>query len=107
MDNQIDQVIAELSKIDAAASKVISDSEADKIEYEKLISNQTKEFDEKLDLSIKKDLEDFEKKLNADKEKELKTLLDNTTKSLALMDEWYEKNHSSAVNQILNDLIKE
>ncbi len=107
MDNQIDQVIAELSKIDAAASKVISDSEADKIEYEQQINNKIKDFDRQLDLSVKKELEEFEKKLMSEKDMELTKLRENTTKALADMDSWYEKNHEQTVKMIIKDLTKE
>ncbi len=107
MDNQIDQVIAELSKIDDAAARVLSNSEADKEAYATEIKQKIKDFDEKLDETTKKELAEFEAKLQADKDAELARSRVETMQTLSKMDEWFENNHTALANQIVNDLTKE
>lgn len=107
MDNQIDQVIAELSKIDEAAAKVISDSESDKEAYAEEINSKIKSFDEELEKTTKQELADFKARLQAENDAELARWREETMKVLSDMDSWFETNHTKLATQIVNDFIKE
>lgn len=107
MNDQIDQVIAELSKIDAAADTLIASTESEKEAYKEEINNKIHLFDEELDKTTADELMKFKLSLQEASDDELSKYQTETTKTIADLDVWYEKNHTAIASQILNNLIKE
>lgn len=107
MDNQIEQVIAELSKIDEAATKIISNSESEKEAYAGKIKKQMEQFDAQLNEKNQQELKEFESDLYDKHQAELAECLESTAKSIDDINLWYTKNHATLARQIVNDLTKE
>lgn len=107
MENQIDQVIEELSKIDAAAINVISHSESEKESYAAQIKEQMETFDRELEQHTQKELAAFEAELQAQREEALAVFREHITNMIRAMETWYEQNHTAVADQIVQQLTKE
>ena len=59
MNNSVDEVINELSKIEATATNILSESEREKEEYEILTNRKIKEFDERVDKETEENLKNL------------------------------------------------
>lgn len=107
VENDISQVISELSKIDDAAENVLIHTEANKKAYDEKIEKNTAKFDKELDISIMTQLNQYETEIKAANAKELNTLRKEIEQTITQLDDWYEKNHSEIARNIVNDFIKE
>lgn len=106
-DNDISQIIAELSKIDNAAENVLTNIDADKQAYSDKIKNMTTDFDTDLEDNIRKQLSDYESSLKQKNRNELDAIREETNHSINALELWYEKNHSSVAQDIVNSFVKE
>ena len=107
IENDIGQVISELSRIDDAAENVLIHTEANKQAYDEKIKKNTAKFDKELDISIKAQLGQYETELKTANDNELNTLRKEIEHSIQELDDWYKNNHSEVAKNILNDFIKE
>ena len=106
-NNKMDQVITELSKIEAAAANIQSDMEKEKIEYAKLMEKKTAEFDENLEKETSEKLAELSERLEAEKKEELSAMRANILEQTAKMEEVYNAHHEKWVSDIVDSIIKE
>ena len=106
-DNRIDEVIAEMLKIEATALGIQNDTKREIEEYENRHEQRIKEFDESLSIEASKKLEILKEQLKADKERELFAMRDEILQYTAKLDKLYEANHEKWVKDIVDSIIKE
>lgn len=106
-NNKMDQVITELSKIEAAAAGIQNDMENEKLEYAKYIEKKTAEFDEQLERETTEKLAELSEKLEAEKKEELSAMRASILGITAKMEEIYNENHEKWVKDIVDGIIKE
>lgn len=106
-NNSMDQVIAELSKIEASAAGIQNQAERDKEEYAKAMEQKTAEFDARLECETSERLEELRKKLEAEKKEELSAMRADILKQTAKMEEIYNNNSDKWVEDIVGSIIKE
>lgn len=106
-DNKIDQVIASLSKIEAAAVGVQQETEREKAEYAKSIEEKIKEFDKKLNDETEKELKEISDSLTLAHQKELSDMRDTILEEVSRMDAAYNEHHGQWAMKIFEQIIKE
>lgn len=106
-DNRIDEVIAEMLKIEATALGIQNDTKREIEEYENRHEQRIKEFDESLSIEASKKLEILKEQLKADKERELFAMRDEILQYTTKLDKLYEANHEKWVKDIVDSIIKE
>ncbi|MGN0383747.1 MAG: hypothetical protein ACI4DS_05700 [Eubacterium sp.] len=107
MEKEMNEVITQLSKIEAASAKIMEATKIEEENYAAYIEQQKKEFDDALNKETDLKVEALRADLEMRNTKELsdfKTAAENHLKSL---DNKYEKNHTKWAQNILQDLIKE
>jgi hypothetical protein len=103
----VDEVINELSKIEATATNILSESEREKEEYEILTNRKIKEFDERVDKETEENLKNLKLKLEEEKREEMSKMRSDICAQTDKMEELYEREHKNWVRQIVEDIIKE
>ncbi len=107
MNNSVDEVINELSKIEAAATNILSESEREKEEYEMLTNRKIKEFDERVNKETEENLKNLQLKLEEEKREEMAKMRSDICAQTDKMEELYEREHLNWVRQIVEDIVKE
>lgn len=105
MDTQIEQVITELSKIDAAAENILEQVEKEKEEYAHGMNQKTAGFDKSLEDDIHKELSSYEAKLLKENNVYLDKLQKDTDAKIKKLEEAYSKFHTTWAREILQSLI--
>lgn len=106
-NNSMEQVIAELSKIEASAAGIHSQAEKEKEEYAKAMEQKTAEFDEELEKKTSERLEELREKLETEKKEELSAMRADILKQTDKMEEVYKANSDKWVKDIVGSIIKE
>lgn len=106
MDIQIDQIISELSKIDAATTNIMSQTGSEKEKYEEFIKNKTTDFDKSLEDNIKSELASYESKLRAENESALAKIKSEAESELSRLDKSYQTHHDKWADEIFESIIK-
>ncbi len=106
-ENRIDEIIAKLLKIEAAAVGIQNDAEKEKMEYAEQLVKRTQEFDEALEKETTDKLEKLREQLKADKKAEMHVMKDDIFDQTSKMEELYETNHEQWVNDIVESILKE
>ena len=107
MNNNVDEVINELSKIEAAAINILSESEREKEEYEMLTNRKIKEFDERADKETEENLKNLQLKLEEEKREEMSKMRSDIGMQTKRMEELFEREHQNWVREIVNGIVKE
>ena len=107
MNNNVDEVINELSKIETAAMNILSEAEREKEEYEMLTNRKIKEFDERVDKETEENLKNLQLKLEEEKRQEMSKMRSDIGAQTDKMEALFEKEHQNWVRQIVNDIVKE
>ena len=107
MNNNVDEVINELSKIEAAAINILSESEREKEEYEMLTNRKIKEFDERVDKETEENLKNLQLKLEEEKREEMSKMRSDIGMQTKRMEELFEREHQNWVREIVNGIVKE
>ena len=107
MNNNVDEVINELSKIEATATNILNESENEKIAYERSITQKIKEFDVRVDKLAEKNLQTLKEQLEQEKREEMSKMRSDILAQTDKMEELFEKEHEDWVRQIVADIIKE
>ena len=107
MNNSVDEVINELSKIEATATNILSESEREKEEYEILTNRKIKEFDERVDKETEESLANLKLTLEEEKRQEMSKMRSDILAHTDKMEQLYEENHLRWVDEIVGDIIKE
>lgn len=106
-ENQIDQVIANLSKIETSASKVQEEAEKEKAEYTQLIESKIKEFDEELNSKTNTELTELSDNLARTQQRELDSMRAAILEDVAHIEEAYNEKHTQWAQEIFEQIIKE
>ena len=106
MYTQIEQVIAELSKIDNAAENILLQTEKEKEKYDEEIKQKTLKYDKELETVIKNKLSAYESKLKKETQTYMDKLQKDTDSSIKKLEDAYNKNHTKWAKDILNNLLK-
>lgn len=106
-NNEMNQVITELSKIEAAAANIQRDTENEKKNYAKEMEQKIKDFDEQLEKETKEKLAELSKKLEEEKKKELSAMRAEILEKTAKMEEIYNSNCDKWVDNIVDSIVKE
>lgn len=106
-DNKIDQVIANLSKIESTAVNVKQEAEKEKANYNKQIEEKIKAFDEKLAEETKKELEELSESLESKHQKELTEMRANILEDVAVIEKNFNEKHQVWAKEIFEQIIKE
>lgn len=107
MDTQIEQVIAELSKIDNAAENILLQTETEKEKYDREIEEKTRKYDEKIETDIQNKLSAYESKLEKESQIYMDKLQKDTDSSIKKLEDSYNKNHTKWSKDILNTLLEQ
>ena len=107
MNNNVDEVINELSKIEAAAASILGESEREKEEYEMLTNRKIKEFDERIDKETEENLKNLQIKLEEEKREEMSKMRSDICAQTDKMEELYEREHQNWVRQIVDKIVNE
>lgn len=105
MENQMDNIISQLSHIEDTAVRIMQSADAQKKELASKMEQKTKEFDEKLFSETEKKLNELKERLNKEKENELSALRSETQKSLEEFESKYQQNHSKWAVEIFHSII--
>ena len=106
MGQSVEDVIGELSEIEAAAVRIMDAADAEKKRLFEKNDLKMKQFDEE---SIKKTGESIERlkeKLNKEKESELTRLKEQTDAMLAKMQSKYENEHGAWSDGIVQSIVR-
>lgn len=106
MAREINQVIDQLSKIEASSKEIISGTEAEKKAYAALMEQKTKDFDNALNEETEARLKQLKDSLEAQAQMDLQTLRTETDAQLVRLDEWYAANHTQLAQDILNQIVR-
>ncbi len=104
---KIDQVISNLSKIEASAAKVINDAEEEKASYTKYIESEIKKFDAEFEEKTSKQLEELTNNLEETQKKELTDMRAEIVAYVNKMEEDFNDNHEKYAKAIFERIIKE
>lgn len=105
MDNQMENIINQLSCIEDAAVRIMELADHQKKELSLEMEQRTKEFDEQLAADIKERLQRMQDKLDAEKNAELENLKIANLDAQNALNESFEKNHTKWAKEILDELI--
>lgn len=105
MDNQMDNIINQLSHIEDTAVRIMESANSQKKELALEMDQHTKEFDSQLAAETQKRLNAMQEKLNAEKNAELEKLKSANLEAQNALREKFQANHTSWAKQILNELI--
>lgn len=104
---KIDQVISNLSKIEASAAKVRNDAEEEKAAYTKYIEAEIEKFDAEFEAKTNKQLEELTNNLETTQKKELQDMRAQIVAYVDKMDEDFANNHEKMAKDIFEKIIKE
>lgn len=107
MKKEIDEILAQLSKIEAASAKIIDIEKNDEEKYSLYIEKVKKEFDEQLEKKTNEKIDEIRNRLITEKNNDLAKLKEDSQKDLVELERKYEKNHKKWAAGILQELIKE
>ena len=105
MENQMNNIISQLSHIEDTAVRIMQSADAQKKKLASEMEHKTKEFDEALSLETNKKLNDLKEQLNQEKEKELSTLRSQTQAALEQFESKYQQNHSKWAEEIFQSIV--
>ena len=107
IENNFSKVIAELSRIDDVAEKVLINNEADKQAYSEKINKESAKFDKELEESTRKKISDYTDKTSLDLNNSLDLIRKETKQAIDDLETWYKKNHTLVAKEIVAEFIKE
>lgn len=105
MDNQMKNIINQLSSIEDTAVRIMQLADRNKKELSLEMEQRTKKFDEQLAADIKERLQKMQDKLNAEKNAELEKLKTANLDAQSALNENFQKNHTKWAKEILDELI--
>lgn len=106
-ENDFSKVIAELSRIDEVAEKVLINNEADKQAYSDKINAESAKFDKELEENIRKKIQNYEKDVENELNNSLNLIRSETNQAINDLETWYNKNHTLVASNIVAEFIKE
>lgn len=106
-ENKIDQVIANLSKIEATATKIREDAEIEKTSYTEYIEGEIKKFDEEFEAKTDKQMKELADNLEKTQKKELADMRVEILKYVDKMETDFNNNFKQIAQDIFEKIVKE
>lgn len=106
-NNNMSQVIAELSKIEAAAARIQNQMEEEKSQYAMAVEQKKKEFDEQLEKETEDKLAKLKVKLETEKVQELYFMREQIVEKTELLKAAYDAHGERWADEIVEKVIKE
>lgn len=106
MGQSVEDVIGELSEIEAAAVRIMNAADTRKKQLSEENDLKMKRFDEEMIMKTNASIEQLEEKLNAEKESELTRLKEETDAMLAQMQTKYENEHGAWSDEIVQAIVR-
>lgn len=106
MDKNVDNIIKQLSNIEATAVLIMNATDNRKKELFQEMNEITADFDSKLEEDTKKRLEQVREKFNEQKALELSKLRADTAKEIGILNTKYEEKHKELSKDIFEQIIK-
>lgn len=107
MDNQMDKVISELSKIEEAAVRIIQNAESEKKNLALDMDQKTKEYDIVLGKEIDQKLSVIKQDLQDKMHSDVDRIKNDTYQQISNLEKIYTDHHTEWATDILNKLIGE
>jgi hypothetical protein len=104
---EMDLVVNQLSKIEAAAQKIMSDTTTQKEELSRKMNEQMKKYDEQVDIQTSDALSKLQEELKIKQKQNLLILKSSTEQAVANMETEYLTNHTQIAENLLKTLIRE
>lgn len=106
MAQSVEDVIGELSEIEAAAVRIMNAADTRKKQLSDENDQKMKLFDEETVRKTAESIEQLKRKLNEEKERELKHLKEETDAMLINMQNRYENEHGVWSDEIVQSIVR-
>ncbi len=106
MDKHMNDIINQLSNIEATAVRIMNSTDYRKKELVQEMNELTSEFDRKLAEDTNKTLKQAQLKFDAQKASELSVLKSETEEAIKNLDSKYEEEHKKWANEIFQQIIR-
>lgn len=106
MPREINQVIEQLSKIEASSAEILSGAEEQKRAYAAEMEQKKKEFDNALSEQTEAKLKELRDTLNAEAEQNLQALRAETETQSKRLEEWYNANHTRLAEELFEQIVR-
>lgn len=103
----MNNIISKISEIESAASSIMDNANLQKQALSKDMEQRTKAFDEQLEAETNEKIQAMRSEMELEMQKQLDLQKQDTDRTIALLDQLYEKNHMQYVDQLFQDMIKE
>ena len=106
MDRRMDDIINQLSNIEATSVRIMNATDFRKKELVQEINEQTTEFDAKLSEDTNRTLDQARQNFNEQKDYDLSKLKSETAKAISDLDNKYEEEHTVWAKEIFEQIIR-
>ncbi len=106
MGQSVEDVIGELSEIEAAAVRIMNAADMEKKRLSEENDQKMKRFDEEMIKKTGASIEQLKEKLNREKENELRRLKEETDAMLVDMQTKYENEHGAWSDEIVQSIVR-
>ena len=101
----MEKIVDTLTQINEKAEKILSDANGYKLKMQKQLEADIKEYEEKLNEKTAKELEDAASENNRSFEEKKEAIYKESQAMIDSMEDNYNKNHDTLVNDIFNKVI--
>ncbi len=106
MEHSVEDVIGQLSEIEAAAVRIMNAADTKKKQLSDENDLRMKQFDEEMIKKTGASVEQLKEKLNGEKESELRRLKEETDATLKNMQSRYENEHGVWSDEIVQSIVR-
>ena len=107
MEKDMKDVLDQLAEINSASAKIMRNTNHEKVAYADYIKEKKSDYDSKIKSQIDKEVEDLRVKIIAENSAILEESHKDLDKNLSALDESYQKNRETWINDIFKSIIKE
>ena len=105
MEQIINEMIEEISRINSAAADYVQNAENEKIKLGRDYRTLKEEFDDKLNESVQARLDELKEKLTRENDERIETLHRDTEEYIDRLERSFENNHSEWAQKIADEII--
>ncbi|MBE5957587.1 MAG: hypothetical protein E7254_01825 [Lachnospiraceae bacterium] len=107
MVNNINEVIANLAKIDSATSQIMESTKKEQSAYSEEMRQKTIDFDRELDAQVEKKVDEIRKELFESNQKLIDEYMEESTNTHDRLDKLFTEKREEWIDTIFNNIIKE
>ena len=107
MSQELNSIIDQLANIDSASAKIMQKTQDEKAKYADYISKEKQAFDQNLEDQVNAQVNEYEKTLAKESEKEIAKYQEDCNAELAKLESAYNEKTESLAQEIFNNIIKE